>query len=57
MKLIKGWGWCYRSRQSERNIFDFLDLKEKGGYKLPVVGVSFCKLSKNIHELEDFQII
>ena len=39
----------------KRNIFDFLDLKEKGGYKLPVVGVSFCKLSTNIHELEDFK--
>ncbi len=39
----------------KRNIFNFLDLKEKGGYKLPVVGVSFCKLSKNIHELDDFQ--
>ncbi len=39
----------------KRNIFNFLDLKEKGGYKLPIVGVSFCKLSKNIHELEDFK--
>ncbi len=39
----------------KRNIFNFLELKEKGGYKLPIVGVSFCKLSKNIHELEDFK--
>jgi MoaA/NifB/PqqE/SkfB family radical SAM enzyme len=39
----------------KKNIFTFLDLKEKGGYKLPIVGVSFCKLRNNIHELEDFQ--
>jgi len=39
----------------KRNIFDFLNLKEKGGYKLPIVGVSFCKLKQNIHELEDFK--
>ena len=29
-----------------KNIEDFLNLKEKGGYKLPVVGVSFAKLKK-----------
>ena len=39
----------------KRNIFNFLDLKEKGGYKLPVVGVSFCKLKQNEHELEQFK--
>ena len=37
-----------------RNINDFLELKEKGNYKLPVVGVSFCKLKQNEHELDDF---
>jgi len=39
----------------KKNIFTFLDLKEKGNYKLPVVGVSFCKLKQNEHELEDFK--
>jgi MoaA/NifB/PqqE/SkfB family radical SAM enzyme len=38
----------------ERNIHRFLDLKEKGGYKLPLTGVSFCKLSTNVHEADDF---
>lgn len=38
----------------KRNIFNFLDLKEKGGYKLPVVGVSFCKLKQNENEVEEF---
>jgi len=39
----------------KKNIFNFLDLKEKGGYKLPIVGVSFCKLKQNEHELEEFK--
>tara|TARA_B100001248_G_C27399322_1_gene468620 strand:- start:592 stop:1719 length:1128 start_codon:yes stop_codon:yes gene_type:complete len=39
----------------KRNIFNFLDLKEKGGYKLPIVGVSFCKLKQNEHELDEFK--
>lgn len=38
----------------KRNIFNFLDLKEKGNYKLPIVGVSFCKMKTNEKELEDF---
>ena len=37
-----------------KNIEDFLELKEKGNYKLPVVGVSFCKVKQNEHELEQF---
>jgi MoaA/NifB/PqqE/SkfB family radical SAM enzyme len=37
-----------------KNIFTFLDLKQKGNYKLPIVGVSFCEMSHNEHELEDF---
>lgn len=37
-----------------KNIFTFLELKEKGGYKLPIVGVSFCEMSHNEHELNDF---
>ena len=37
-----------------KNIDTFLELKEKGNYKLPVVGVSFCKVSQNEHEVEDF---
>ena len=30
----------------KKNIETFLNLKEKGGYKLPIVGVSFCKLKQ-----------
>ena len=37
-----------------KNMDTFLELKEKGNYKLPVVGVSFCKVSQNEHEVEDF---
>ena len=37
-----------------RNVETFLELKEKGNYKLPVVGVSFCKMKQNEHEVEDF---
>ena len=28
--------------------------EEKNNYKLPIVGVSFCKLSQNEHEIEPF---
>ena len=28
-----------------KKIENFLELREKGNYKLPIVGVSFCKLS------------
>jgi MoaA/NifB/PqqE/SkfB family radical SAM enzyme len=38
----------------KKNIETFLDLKEKGGYKLPIVGVSFCKLKQNEHEVDEF---
>ena len=38
----------------EKNIFRFLELKEKGGYKLPITGVSFCVLSTNEHEKDLF---
>ena len=41
----------------KRNIFNFLELKEKGGYKLPIVGVSFCVLKQNENEVDDFKII
>ena len=37
-----------------RNIETFLELKEKGNYKLPITGVSFVKMKQNEHELEDF---
>ena len=37
-----------------KNIEDFLNLKEKGGYKLPVVGVSFCKVKENENEVDEF---
>ena len=32
----------------------FLELKEKGNYKLPIVGVSFCKVKQNEHEVDEF---
>ncbi len=38
----------------KKNIYDFLELKEKGNYKLPIVGVSFCKMKANEDELDDF---
>ncbi len=38
----------------KKNIETFLNLKEKGNYKLPVTGVSFCKVRQNEHEVEDF---
>ena len=38
----------------KKNIESFLNLKEKGNYKLPVTGVSFCKLKQNEDELDDF---
>ena len=38
----------------KRNIETFLELKEQGGYKLPIVGVSFCKLKQNENEVEEF---
>ena len=37
-----------------KNIEYFLELKEKKNYKLPIVGVSFCKMSHNEHEVESF---
>ncbi len=37
-----------------KNIETFLELKKKGNYKLPIVGVSFCQLKENESELDDF---
>ena len=37
-----------------RNVETFLELKEKGNYKLPIVGVSFCKVKQNEHEVDSF---
>ena len=37
-----------------RNIERFVELKDKGGYKLPVTGVSFCKQKANEHEDKSF---
>ena len=41
-----------------KNIETFLELKEKGGYKLPVTGVSMCVMKGNQHEVlfEEFWI-
>ena len=38
----------------KKNIKTFLNLKEKGGYKLPITGVSLCKMSNNEHEVNMF---
>lgn len=38
-----------------KNIETFLDLKEKGNYKLPVTGVSMCVLKGNQHEKKMFE--
>ena len=38
----------------KKNIYDFLELKEKGNYKLPIVGVSFCKMKANEYEIDSF---
>lgn len=38
-----------------KNIETFLELKEKGGYKLPVTGVSMCVIRGNEHEKEVFE--
>ncbi|MBI2936089.1 MAG: SPASM domain-containing protein [Chloroflexi bacterium] len=37
-----------------RNIDRFLEVKAKGGYQLPIVGVSFCRTKLNEHEVEAF---
>lgn len=37
-----------------KNIERFLELKEAGGYKLPITGANFCKLSLNEHEADKF---
>lgn len=38
-----------------RNIFQLLELKSKGNYKLPIIGVSFCKMKNNEHEEKLFE--
>ena len=38
-----------------RNIFQLLELKEKGNYQLPIIGVSFCKMKTNEHEVKVFE--
>jgi len=43
-----------RYKQVIKNIENFLDLKERGGYKLPITGVSFCKQKDNEHEEQQF---
>lgn len=37
------------------NIETFLELKEKGNYKLPITGVSMCVMKANQHEKELFE--
>jgi len=36
------------------NIEKFLKIKKRGGYELPIVGVNFCKMKTNEHEVEQF---
>jgi len=36
------------------SILRFIELRDSGGYQLPVVGVSFCKIATNQHEVEPF---
>ena len=38
-----------------KNIETFLELKEKGNYKLPVTGVSMCVMKGNQHEVKLFE--
>ena len=38
-----------------KNIETFLNLKEKGNYKLPITGVSMCVMKANQHEKEMFE--
>ena len=38
----------------KKNIYKFLELKEKGGYKLPITGVSFVNIKQNEKEKEKF---
>lgn len=37
-----------------KNIETFLELRAKNNYKLPLVGVNFCKMKQNEHEIDDF---
>ena len=37
-----------------RNIETFIELREKGNYKLPLIGTNFCKMKHNEHEVDDF---
>ncbi len=37
-----------------KNIERFLEIKKREGYELPVVGVNFCKMKVNEHELDEF---
>ena len=37
-----------------KNIETLIELKDKGNYKLPLIGVSFCKMRHNEHETDDF---
>jgi len=40
--------------QVVKNIERFLEMKNEGGYELPVVGVNLCKMKKNEHEVDQF---
>jgi len=40
--------------QTIKNIERFLQLKEAGGYELPITGANFCKLSLNEYEANKF---
>ena len=38
----------------KHNISKLVEMRDKGGYKLPLVGVSFCEISTNTHEKDLF---
>jgi radical SAM protein with 4Fe4S-binding SPASM domain len=37
-----------------KNIERFLEIKQRGGYELPVVGVNLCRMKINEHEIDQF---
>ena len=37
-----------------KNIERFLEIKQRDGYKLPIIGVNFCKMKTNEHEVDQF---
>ena len=59
-KIITEWDDYYSGDneddfdETKKNIAKLVELRDKGGYKLPLVGVSFCEISTNTHEKDLF---